>query len=173
RLQYAFSPNAAHRSVRIEIGMVVEDQIGRLGQLCGHIQAHDIAQIAATGCGVNALGIAALQFVHRYAQVNLAVAGYILAVPALHLMEQRDRRADDVRALTREHAAETRIAHRRSAPAVSVMAEIFGDHLTQDIAVEENPRTPCRTQSMPQGLAEGRFTGAGESGDPIDAPATD
>ena len=134
---------------------------GASGSLRRHVKANDVAGIAALSTGIDALAIPTPQLVHRDSKVDLAITGNVLAVPALHLVKQRDRRADDVRALRSQQTAQPRIAHRRSPPITGAVAKIFGDRGTKRIAIEEGDRTTGGTQPIRQFPPQGCLAGTG------------
>ena len=165
----AFGPDALDRGRAVERAEIVEDEVGSLRKLGGHVEPDHVAELAALRGSVNPLGVPALQLVHRHAQVDFAVVRNVLAIPALHVVKHRDGRADHIAALAREHAAEARIAHRGLAPVGEVVPQVLGDHLAQHVAVEENGGTAGGTQPLPELAAERRLAGARQSGDPVHA----
>jgi hypothetical protein len=79
----------------------------------------------------------------------------------LHVVKQRDGRADDIGALPSQQPTQPRIAHRRSPPVACAVVKIFGDHSTERVAIEEGDRTTGGTQPAPQFSPHGSLAGAG------------
>jgi hypothetical protein len=121
-----------------------------------HVNADDVALIR-----VNALAVAASQFLYRDPQVDFAITGDVLAVPALHLVKQRDGRANHIRALLGQQPAKSRIAHRRASPIPCAVAKILGDRGAELIAIEPCDRTTCCAQPAAQFPPNGCLAGAG------------
>jgi hypothetical protein len=157
----AYRKDAVDRRRNVERPIIVEDQVGRLGSLCRHVQANDVAGVAALSPRVESLAIPAPELVDGNPKVDLAITGDVRAVPTLHLVKQRDGCADDIRALIGQQPAQPRVAHRRSPPMACAVVEIFGDRSTERVAIEEDCRTTGGTQPATQLPAHGCLAGAG------------
>ena len=150
--------------------VIVEDQVGRFRSFRRHVDANNVVCITALTACVDALAIPTPQLIHRNSKVDLEVARYVLAVPTLYLVEQRNGRADDIATLLSQQPAQPRIAHRGSPPVRGAVAEIFGDHTTELVAIEESHLSPGRPQPTPQFSTESCLAGAGQPGNPENAP---
>jgi hypothetical protein len=77
------------------------------------------------------------------------LAWWLLPVPALHFVKERNGRAHYVDALLRQEPAKPRVAHRSAKPVACAVVEIFRHRRTKRVAVEEHRRTSASAKPAP------------------------
>lgn len=150
--------------------MIVENQIRRLGYLGRCVDADQTRRAAAARFGIEALYVATLELGQGNAQIDFGVVRNILSVPPLHVVKERNRRADDIHSLPGQQLAHPGVAHRRAPPLVFAIAEIVGHDAAQLVAVKEHHAAIGRAKSCRQLLADGRLAGSGKPRYPKNAP---